>query len=222
MLVLSRKLGERIVIGDRIVVTVVKLDHGQVRLGIEAPREIAVFRAEGDCGLPRGDRSSLPPPPLGATDRLRGIPSDGAGPYTQDRAGGPDGTEACSRSERGTAPRSWVRAPAIAYEEESHPQDETMRDVGLVPNLPNSDPGGGRTMSDTHDPLRAGHRGDALRGLDWLLISGPISQDSALRIARLCFLGPAMDHGAGPACYRRRPEMARQTRRRTLVIQRHG
>ena len=44
MPVLSRKLGERIVIGDRIVVTVVKLDHGQVRLGIEAPREIAVFR----------------------------------------------------------------------------------------------------------------------------------------------------------------------------------
>ncbi len=46
MLVLSRKLGERIVIGDRIIVTVVKLDHGQVRLGIEAPREIAVFSEE--------------------------------------------------------------------------------------------------------------------------------------------------------------------------------
>src|SRR6516165_602722 len=46
MLVLSRKLGERIVIGDRIIVTVVKLDHGQVRLGIEAPREIAVLREE--------------------------------------------------------------------------------------------------------------------------------------------------------------------------------
>ena len=46
MLVLSRKLGERIMIGDRIVVTVTKLDHGQVRLGIEAPREIAVFREE--------------------------------------------------------------------------------------------------------------------------------------------------------------------------------
>ena len=53
MLVLSRKLGERIVIGDRIVVTVVKLDHGQVRQGIEAPREIAVFREEiAPCLLP--------------------------------------------------------------------------------------------------------------------------------------------------------------------------
>ena len=52
MLVLSRKLGERIVIGDRIVVTVVKLDNGQVRLGIEAPREIAVFREEIAPRLP--------------------------------------------------------------------------------------------------------------------------------------------------------------------------
>jgi carbon storage regulator len=52
MLVLSRKLGESIVIGDRIVVTVVKLDHGQVRLGIEAPREIAVFREEIAPRLP--------------------------------------------------------------------------------------------------------------------------------------------------------------------------
>jgi carbon storage regulator len=46
MLVLSRKFGESIMIGDRIVVTVVKLDCGQVRLGIEAPREIAIFREE--------------------------------------------------------------------------------------------------------------------------------------------------------------------------------
>lgn len=46
VLVLSRKLGERIIIGDRIVVTVARLANGQVRLGIEAPREIAVFREE--------------------------------------------------------------------------------------------------------------------------------------------------------------------------------
>jgi hypothetical protein len=78
-------------------------------------------------------------------------------------------------------------------------------------------------MSDTHDPhLRQGHRGDALRGLDWVVISGPISADSALRIAGLCFLGPPMDHGDGAASYRRRPEIVRRTRRRTLVIQRHG
>jgi carbon storage regulator len=57
MLVLSRRVGERITIGDRIVVTVAKLENGQVRLGIEAPREIAVFREETDPRLhPLGQR----------------------------------------------------------------------------------------------------------------------------------------------------------------------
>ena len=46
MLILSRKLGEEIVIGGRIVVRVVKLGNGQVRLGVEAPREIPVFHEE--------------------------------------------------------------------------------------------------------------------------------------------------------------------------------
>jgi carbon storage regulator len=46
MLVLSRKQGERIIIGDNIVITVVSLDYGRVRLGIEAPREILVWREE--------------------------------------------------------------------------------------------------------------------------------------------------------------------------------
>jgi carbon storage regulator len=46
MLVLSRKLGEKIVIGDNIVVTVVKIDRNQIRIGIEAPSEIPVYREE--------------------------------------------------------------------------------------------------------------------------------------------------------------------------------
>ncbi len=46
MLVLTRKLMEKLYIGEDICVTVVRLEGGQVRLGIEAPREVAVVRAE--------------------------------------------------------------------------------------------------------------------------------------------------------------------------------
>ena len=46
MLVLSRKVGERILIGDKIAVTIVRIGHGGVRVGIEAPPELAVVREE--------------------------------------------------------------------------------------------------------------------------------------------------------------------------------
>jgi carbon storage regulator len=46
MLVLSRKVGERILIGDQVTVTVVRISGGGVRLGIEAPPEMAVIREE--------------------------------------------------------------------------------------------------------------------------------------------------------------------------------
>jgi|YNPBryunderm2012_1023409.scaffolds.fasta_scaffold12894_2 carbon storage regulator len=46
MLVLSRKLDESIVIDGRIVVKIVKIDRNQVRLAIDAPREVGVYRQE--------------------------------------------------------------------------------------------------------------------------------------------------------------------------------
>lgn len=46
MLVLSRKLGERICIGDNIFITVVDINRGKIRLGIEAPRDVPVYRQE--------------------------------------------------------------------------------------------------------------------------------------------------------------------------------
>ncbi len=46
MLVLSRKVGERILIGPDIAVTVVRVTGGGVRLGIEAPPELPVVREE--------------------------------------------------------------------------------------------------------------------------------------------------------------------------------
>jgi carbon storage regulator len=46
MLVLSRKQGEDILIGDRVRVTVVEIRPGRVRIGIDAPADIRVDRFE--------------------------------------------------------------------------------------------------------------------------------------------------------------------------------
>jgi carbon storage regulator len=46
MLVLSRKLGEKIYISENICITVVDIDRGKIRLGIEAPRDVPIFRKE--------------------------------------------------------------------------------------------------------------------------------------------------------------------------------
>jgi carbon storage regulator len=46
MLVLSRKTEQRLLLGDNIVVTVLGIEGDRVKLGIEAPRSIAVLRQE--------------------------------------------------------------------------------------------------------------------------------------------------------------------------------
>lgn len=46
MLVLTRRPGERICIGDGIVVTVIAAGRGKVRLGVDAPKDISIVRDE--------------------------------------------------------------------------------------------------------------------------------------------------------------------------------
>jgi carbon storage regulator len=46
MLILARRPGERVVIGDEILVTVMEVSASTVRLGIEAPRGVSIFREE--------------------------------------------------------------------------------------------------------------------------------------------------------------------------------
>jgi len=46
MLILTRRVGETVVIGDNVDVTVLGVKGNQVRLGVKAPKEIAVHREE--------------------------------------------------------------------------------------------------------------------------------------------------------------------------------
>lgn len=53
MLVLSRKVGEAIQIGDDVQVMVVRIGPGVVRIGIAAPKQMAVVRQEIDSATPQ-------------------------------------------------------------------------------------------------------------------------------------------------------------------------
>jgi carbon storage regulator len=46
MLVLSRKIGQSITIGDHIVITIVRLSRGNVQIGVEAPGHVRILRQE--------------------------------------------------------------------------------------------------------------------------------------------------------------------------------
>lgn len=62
MLVLTRKLMEKLYIGPDVCVTVVRLEGGQVRLGIDAPREVPVVRAELMHGRTPAAEAAAPAP----------------------------------------------------------------------------------------------------------------------------------------------------------------
>ena len=78
MLILSRKKNEGIVIGDLIHIKVIKIDDDAVEIGIEAPKEIQIFRTEI---YQSGHSGSF---------KSRGIKSGRTGPVPQPAAKPPD------------------------------------------------------------------------------------------------------------------------------------
>jgi carbon storage regulator len=63
MLVLSRKVGERILIGEQIAITVVRINATTVRLGIDAPGKLPVVREELAAATAADRDSSQRPTP---------------------------------------------------------------------------------------------------------------------------------------------------------------
>ncbi len=73
MLVLTRKSKQSIMIGDEIEVSVLAVMGDKVRIGIEAPRSVPVFRKEVYTEIQEGERSGDPRQTVDeALDRLKG------------------------------------------------------------------------------------------------------------------------------------------------------
>lgn len=71
MLVLTRRRGESIVIGDDVVVTVLEATGDSIRLGITAPREVPVHREEVLEDIRATNRRAAAAPPTPTPDLLR-------------------------------------------------------------------------------------------------------------------------------------------------------
>lgn len=61
MLILTRKAGESIVIGDDIVITIVEAGRDQVRIGIDAPRSVSVHRHEVWAEISKENEAAVAP-----------------------------------------------------------------------------------------------------------------------------------------------------------------
>jgi len=73
MLALTRKVGERIVIGDNIVVTVVSIKGDNIRLAIDAPKEIKIYRGEIFDAIAAENKQAAVSNELMELDMLRGL-----------------------------------------------------------------------------------------------------------------------------------------------------
>jgi carbon storage regulator len=73
MLVLTRKSGESILVGDEIRIRILKVNGSRVRVGIEAPTSLRILRekAEQELFLPLDPAADVSDPNVGGDDRLR-------------------------------------------------------------------------------------------------------------------------------------------------------
>jgi carbon storage regulator len=83
MLILARRIGESIMVGDQVEISVVDIKGDQVKLGIKAPPQVKVYRREVYAAIQEENRAAAAgaPDSLPQIDELMG----GTGPATGNR-----------------------------------------------------------------------------------------------------------------------------------------
>jgi carbon storage regulator len=71
MLILTRRVGESVKIGDKVTITVLGVKGGQVRLGFSAPANVAVHREEVYERIQAEATSDISAPALAANDEVK-------------------------------------------------------------------------------------------------------------------------------------------------------
>lgn len=74
MLALTRKVGERIVIGSDIVVTVVSVKGDNIRITVDAPKEVKIYRGEIYDAIAAENQQAAVPKDFSGLDILKGLP----------------------------------------------------------------------------------------------------------------------------------------------------
>jgi carbon storage regulator len=79
MLILARRIGESIIIGDQVEISVVDIKGDQVKLGIKAPSTVKVYRREVYIAIQEENRAAAAAPPV-ELPRLEGLIPPAAAP----------------------------------------------------------------------------------------------------------------------------------------------
>lgn len=73
MLVLTRKVGERVVIGDNITITITEVKGETVRIALDAPRDVKIFRGEIFDSIVEENQKAAAPASLPGMEILKKI-----------------------------------------------------------------------------------------------------------------------------------------------------
>lgn len=126
MLILARRPGERVVIGDEILVTVMEVSASTVRLGIEAPRGVSIFREEIWLAVKEENKAAaeatadaLPSQPVGDTtaDAPPSQPAGDTNPQPKTDAPPQQASEAPAESVQDNPAKTTTEDPPKSVEE---------------------------------------------------------------------------------------------------------